>query len=181
MKTQKFAWIFLLVVAFLVAAACNLVKLANPVDDIASEIEGLTTQIPMDEIEEGLENLATEIPSGLEDLGDVGDLGDMQATIEAFGTGEAPADIPVVEAPKESFFGSEMLVSYATTMPFDEVLAFYQTEMPKNDWTSKSENDVFSEKVALLNFSKPDRDVIVTLSFDSEKEMTIVMVTIQAK
>ena len=193
MKTpnRKRNWILIISVVLIVSSACNLFSALNPANQVISEIKDLTTQIPMDAIEEGIDALSTEIPGGIGDLGDIGDLLDLgnlgnleataQALAEGFEPGEIPPDIPVVEAPNENLFSSKSLVTYGTSMSFDTVLAFYQKEMPANQWNPKGEGDVFSDNIAILNFTKPNRDAVVTLSFDSENNKTTVLISIQPK
>jgi len=188
---RKRNWILFISAVLIVASACNLFRALNPADQVISEIEKIATQIPVDQIQEGIDTLSTEMPGGIGDIGDIGDLlnmgdlGDLQATAQAmqegFEPGEIPPDIPVVEAPKEGLFSSKNLVNYVTQMPLDAVLAFYQTQMPKNDWNPREENNVINEKVSILNFDKPNREAVITLSFDTEKNKTIVLISIQSK
>jgi len=185
---RKRNWIFFLSAIVIVGSACNLFRALNPADQVISEIEEATTQIPVDEIEESLDAIATEIPEGLGDIGDLldlGDLGDLEATAQAiqegYQPGEVPPDIPVVEGPTEVSFSSKNLVTYLTPVAFDAVLAFYQSEMPANDWQSVEEDHVFNQNVAILHYTKPDRDAVVSISTDDENGKTFVMIAIEAK
>jgi hypothetical protein len=184
MKTNKHLRIGAIIVVFFVASACNLIRLINPVGDVVSEIEALTTQIPIDEIGDNLEALATEIPVDFGDIGDLGDLTNLAGTMEAYQdgvpSGEAPPDIPVV-AENEKFLGSRNIVTYQTPLNFAAVLQFYQQEMVAKDWRFDDENSVITAKAAVLHFGKPNRDAQVTLGFDETSQNTIVMITIQVK
>ena len=188
-KIKKFAY---LVGVLIVASACNLVSnFFNPVDEVVSEIEDLAEQVDIEDIEEGLDMLATELPGGLDELGDFGDFGDLgdlsnlEATVQAFQEGfefgEIPEDIPIVDDPKDNLFGSKDLVSYMTPMAFENVLSFYQEEMPENDWTLKDEGNIITEDTAVVQFEKPNRNAIVTLGVNPQDGSTFVMISIQVK
>ena len=134
----KMRWLLFLAGVLLVTSACSLFStLSNPVDNAVSEIEELADQVDIQQLEEELDALATELPSSLDEipsLDDLGDLGDLEATAQAFqegfGSGEVPPDIPMVDEPRQDLFGSDDIVSYNTPMSYDEVLAFYQEQMP---------------------------------------------------
>ena len=182
----KFKWLLFLTGVLLVASACNLFStLLNPVDKAVSEIEDLATQVDVDQLEEELRTLATELPSTLEaipSVDDLGDLGDIQATTEAFTesftSGEAPEDIPRIDD-RQDMLVSANIVSYSTPLSFDEALAFYQEQMPANEWDPNQDSTVISGDMALLTYEKPDRTAIVTLSEEDGK--TIVLINIQEK
>ena len=185
---RKRNWIFFISALVMVSSACNLIKSLNPANQVINEIEDLATQIPMDEIQEGIEALSTDLPEGIGDIGDllnIGNLGDLEATAQAladqYEPSEIPPDIPVVEGPKENLFSSKGAVTYGTLLPFDKVVNFYKTEMPKNEWIPKGEGDVFADNVMIINFTKPNRDAIVTLSHENNTNLTIVLISIQPK
>jgi len=118
-------------------------------------------------------------------LPDLGDLGDLEATVQAFqegfGSDEIPPDIPVVDDISEMLFGSKDIVSYTTPMSMDSVISFYQNEMTEFDWEPKEDGTVVTDEAAVLQFEKPGRDAIVTLSVNPQDGYTYVMVTIQPK
>jgi len=171
-------WIFLLILAVLTASACNLFSnLFNPIDDVVSEIEDIAEQVDIENIEELGENIGTMVPEIPTDLGDI------QATIEAvqegFDLGEAPPDIPIVDGETENFFASEAFISYTTPMDFDDVMTFYQEEMPNNNWEPNDDGSLNMAGTALLQFSKSDRIAIVTITENQEDETTTVLITLQ--
>ena len=189
---KKRKWFLFLIGVLLVSSACNLVSyLSNPVDEAVSEIEELADQIDIEEIEQELETLTTGIPSNLDelpnldDIGNLGDLGDLDATVQAlqegFGSDEVPPDIPVVDEQKEILFGSKDTVSYSTPMELDDVIAFYQDEMPSYDWKPKENGTVIQDGAAVLQFEKPGRDAIVTMSKNQDDGLTYVMIIIQPR
>lgn len=182
-------WIFLIFLAVITVSACNLFSnLLNPVDEVVSEIEDIAEEVDIENIEELGENIGTmvpELPSDFDDLGDLGNLDDLQATMEAvqddFDFGEAPSDIPIVDAEIENFFASEAFVSYITPMDFNDVLDFYLEEMPNNDWEPQENVTVQSEDAAVLQYTKQGQDVIVTISKNPVDESTVVLITIEPK
>lgn len=181
-------WLLFLAGVLLVTSACSLFStVLNPVDKAVSEIEDLATQVDMDQLEEELSTLATELPSTLEampNVDDLGDLGDIQATADAFQesftSGEAPEDIPRVDE-RQDLFTSKDIVSYRTSLSFDEVLAFYQEQMPLNDWESVPDSSVIMAESVVLAFEKPDRNAFVTLNLDPQDGKTMVSIVIQPK
>jgi hypothetical protein len=90
-----------------------------------------------------------------------------QATMAAMlatgvSVGTPPADIPIM-AEHTNFFGSELQVAYQATLPFDEVLAFYQAQMPTYGWTQISPTYVL-ENQALLTYSSGTRQATVVIA-----------------
>lgn len=76
--------------------------------------------------------------------------------------GTPPIDIPIM-AEHTNLFGSELQVAYQATLPFDEVLAFYQAQMPAYGWTQISPTYVL-ENQALLTYSSGTRQATVVIA-----------------
>ena len=154
---KKIKWLLTLGSIFIIASACNLFSIGlNQVDDVISEIEDITDQIPVDEImdeidtlatdlpvdlediEEEIDALVTDIPSSLDDLGDIGDIGDLGDIGDAFSdlledgpfSGEAPDDIPIVDDPREILIESEDVISYLTSQDFSFIKPFTWNRCP---------------------------------------------------
>jgi hypothetical protein len=174
-------------------SACGLLNRLNPFGGVAPDVEELAEQIPVEEIQKEVEALTTDLPGDLEalatdlpdDLGQIedviGDLGDIDEVGDLLGEGgEIPADIPVVEDPKEELFSSDKIVSYLTPLDFDSVLSFYQAQMLEHSWTPK-DGSVIADDAALLYYEKPDRQVTITMSFNPVDSQTAVMIIIQQK
>ena len=164
LTSQK--WIVLLILVVIITSACNLFSnLFNPVDRTVSEIEELAEEVDIKNIEDlqdEFSGIITELPA---------DIGDIQATMEAvqdeFNLGDAPPDIPVVEAETENFFASEAFISYTTSLGFDEVVEFYLEEMPENGWNPVNEGLVQTDDGTVLHFKKNGRNAFVTLGIIS--------------
>ena len=109
----------------------------------------------------------------------------MKETAQAIATkaatifGEAPPDIPVIGGDKENFIGSQEMVSYIIPLPLDQTTEFYKREMPAIGWIELQDGWFESDNLAVLNYTKPDRIVSITLSTIPVGDQTIVMITIQ--
>ncbi|UCH61222.1 MAG: hypothetical protein JSV61_07000, partial [Anaerolineales bacterium] len=101
------------------------------------------------------------------------------ATQAALNLGGAPEDIPVVEGERQNFIASSQLVSYFTRLDFQQVVDFYQAQMPANGWSLLEEGIVQAENTATLNYVKADRLASVTLTVNPLDNQTIVVITIQ--
>lgn len=161
--------------------------------DIEATAQAVATEIMDEGLQETLQAAVTEalneedLQATVEALATVAptELDDLQATADAFQDGfqmgEAPPDIPVLPIEKENFFGTKDLVSYFVDLAFADVLDFYKKEMPNNGWTEKEMGSFVSQETAVLQFEKPDRDAIVTISVDPSSGKTIVLISIQTK
>ena len=87
----------------------------------------------------------------------------------------------VVDAELESFFAMESVVSYFTPMDYEEVVDFYKTEMIEKGWEFVENSSVETADAAVLNYDKPDRSAIATISRDTARNLTSVQVLIQTK
>ncbi len=186
---KKFApkqkWLFLTLVLLIVSSACNLFSALNPADQVISEIENLATQIPAEEIEENLNALATDMPQDLGELEEMFDLGGLEATAQAlaegFESGEVPPDIPVVAGPTQHFFSSLNFVTYSSPLPLADVAEFYKIQMPLNGWQPNIEGDISADDLAVLNFEKPERNAIISITRETSTATTVVLISIQPK
>jgi len=119
------------------------------------------------------EALATQHPGILE-------------TAQAFATqgffsGQAPPDIPLVPKDKiGSFFATQDLVSFTTTLDYNTVLNFYKNEMHANEWTFVPEGYQIGNS-SMLMYSKPSRVATVVISVNPVANNTVVIITIQPK
>lgn len=109
---------------------------------------------------------------------------ELMETAQAFATqglpsGEAPADIPIIDGDQASdYFASENVVSYSTAVDFQAVVEFYKDEMPANGWERTTEGSDESGSPVLMMFSKPDRTASVVITESPIENKTIVLVTI---
>jgi hypothetical protein len=199
-KSERYKWIILLIGAILVSTACGLFSgVADTVGDVASDLEGVATQVQgfatevdLGDLEATTEAMATQVfekgvPETMEAL--VTELSDpdegVRATFEAivtqgsFDMGEAPDDIPILAEEENSFFQSQDVVSYFSSVGINEVMEYYKEQMPNYGWTL--DNAFESEKVVVLNYEKGERRAIVTLSINPLDGKTVVLITIQSE
>lgn len=91
---------------------------------------------------------------------------------------EPPQDIPLVSGDRENFLGTNFMVTYMTTMSFQEVLDFYKSEMPAKGWTKVTQGTVETQDTAALNYEKDNRKAAVTLNVNPLDKKTIVLIVI---
>ena len=183
-------------------SACNLFSIGvDKVDEVVSDFEDLSDQIPVDDIVEEIETVATdlpsdfenmegeidalltEIPSELEDIGDMenlGDIGDLQNLIEGdLLSGETPTDIPILEDPKDILVESDAFISFLTTQDYESVIDFYNEQMPLNGW-AQIENNILNENSFLSIYEKDNRETTITINLNPIDNNTAVMIFIQS-
>ena len=107
------------------------------------------------------------------------------ATIQSFATQSAQStpipDIPLTEGDKEMYFQSDAMISFVTSIPYDQVLNFYKTQMPAAGWT-KVDKDTFETGLAAnLHYEKDTRQVSVAISQAPGGENTLVLIVIEKK
>ncbi len=95
------------------------------------------------------------------------------------GVGEQPADIPILPRDQTTaFFTTSELVSYSTSLSFNDVKDFYETEMPKNGWEESSDGQVDFDTMWVRSYLKPDRTATITLAKDASSNTVTVVVLI---
>ncbi len=86
-----------------------------------------------------------------------------------------PEDIPILADASETLT-SEGMIMYKSATPFKEAVKFYKEKMPANGW-SAAPGSVEMENMVMLNFSKGDRTVSISIS--PEGEGVVVMITME--
>lgn len=110
--------------------------------------------------------------------------GESLATVQAMATqfaessGDLPEDIPVPDGEKTGFVAMGNLVSFGIQQPFDEVLAYYQNEMPANGWEEAETGNLVADSAAVLVFEKINRTATITLGVIPLAEETRVQILI---
>ena len=180
MSTKSYRYIALLTLLVFVTLACQ--ALSRPISQINQAKE--TAQSVATQVQE----LATDATPLVETIAAVAtENPEVVATIDAvatqgFSAGEAPQDIPVVDQSTVSaFFGSNDVVSYVTSMKYQDVLNFYKQKMPDNGWEALRDGTYEIENTAILQYAKPDRTATVTISVNPIDNTVIVGIAISAK
>lgn len=94
-------------------------------------------------------------------------------------SGDAPADIPIMEGTTTGLVATAQSVSYFINADLNQALTFYQTEMPKNGWTQVESGSRVGESDAELHFEKDGRKAIVILATIPFVNQTTVVITIE--
>jgi hypothetical protein len=96
----------------------------------------------------------------------------IQAPADCGGTAE---DIPVMaDAQDPASFGS--MSTYSTPSKFEDVVAFYEKEMPNKGW-KEAEGGMSADNLSQKNYTKDGRNVQVMITGDSSGGKTMVMIT----
>jgi len=210
MKIYRYGWILLLLTAAFSVIACSTLTelaekaqsaedvvntiqaLATTGQEIATQVEGIATQVGESDVMQTAMALATEFDESelmktlevvLTQAPEHG--ADIQATINTVLTqgayGEAPSNIPLIDGELTYFFGSPNVVAYKTPHDFQYVLNFYRTEMPKFGWEKSDATSVETSTSAKLPYENADQRASVTLSINPANNETIVLINIISK
>ncbi len=200
MNKYRYGWPILLMFAALLAISCSAISdiaekagqvqsaartaaaLATAGQEIITQVEGSgilkTVEAAATFAEESgliatVQAAMTEIPGEASDA--IATLG-VALTQGAYG--EAPANIPLVNAEMNNFVGSESLVSYTTPLAYQSVVDFYQAEMPVDGWTKDDNNSVSSLSYTVLAYGNAAETATVTISTNPLGGETIVLINI---
>jgi|GEM_PF-2334268 len=197
--------IALAAIALLVATlACNTFSSANPLvgtaqavatqadelGDLAGTAQALATEVNLEDLAATAEAVATEV--NLDDLAATAqavateaNAGDLVATAQAAATsaagGELPPNIPLPDVQTENLFTMEGIVSYSTPAAFDEIVTFYKEAMLTEGWEFVANGSVETQGASILNYTRSDRDLIMTISEDTATKTTFVQIIITNK
>ncbi|MBN1148107.1 MAG: hypothetical protein JXA78_12685 [Anaerolineales bacterium] len=193
MRNQKvFRLLLAVVLAAAVGLSCNLIsnlqdaqeaiEMKNTIEVlvtdmdvgvISTDVGALVTQVDMGAIETQMESMATELGGG----GVVETMGAAFTEMPGF-SGEKPADIPVMEGGDEMLASSD-LVEYFIDKGFQEVMDFYEREMPANGWV-RVEGSVETDYAKLV-FEKAGRKATIEISTLPFLEQTSVSIYIEGE
>lgn len=182
-----------LTVLLLMSLACSAIGDAIASNPAVSTAQSIATQAgELGELAETAEALATDVDLGdlsatAEALATEANVGDPQATAEALATepviglGETPPDIPILPGDKANYFATKDVISYGVDLGVADVLDFYKKEMTKNEWTLLEDMSVTMGDMAVLQYDKPQRLAIVSITKDPASGQTYVQIVIQPK
>jgi hypothetical protein len=155
MRRSKLFW-FIFALTLLLSASLGCKLVTGPFDDLdqLDETAGaLSTEVDTQAIETEFQALTT-------DMG--GEFDVLQTEFPDLG-GEKPADIPVMEGGDE-FLASETEVSYFLEKDFQEVVDFYEREMPVNGWVKVEGESKNEDGSVELVFEKDGRKATVMIT-----------------
>jgi len=93
--------------------------------------------------------------------------------------GEPPTDIPIINQDQvNNYYGSSTYIFYTSPTPYSQVLEFYKTKMPNNDWQYLQNDSHEYANAAQLNYYKDTRLSTVNLSLNPLNNLTVVVINI---
>ena len=98
------------------------------------------------------------------------------ATQIAIGTPQVPEDIPLIEGERKNLTSLLGMVAYSTSIPYNDVLAFYLAEMPANGWEIVGDGTYQIPNTAVLNYQKVDRKATVSLSVVDNQTYLLILI-----
>lgn len=175
-----------------VATAQALATEAGEVGEVMQTAQALATEVDFGDVAATAQALATEVEgAGLVETAAAAvtevSPEDGIATAQALATnalanlGTPPPDIPMPDARIDDYFAMDNLVSYATPMALDDLVAFYRDAMPKQGWAPSTSGNVETPDLILLSFSQTDRDALISLSRDAGSDRVLVQIIIAPK
>jgi hypothetical protein len=98
------------------------------------------------------------------------------ATQMAAETPIVPEDIPLVEGERKNLTALLGMVTYSTSLPYDDVLSFYLAEMPAHGWELVNEGSYQIPNSAVLNYQKIDRKATVSMSVVNNQTYLLILI-----
>ena len=112
---------------------------------------------------------------------------DLLPTFQAVATqylfrGPPPDDIPIIsEGEVTNLLTNPSVISYYVTVDLPQVVDFYQTTMPEQDWVDVTDSNLIKADAAVLKFFKPDRVATITLTANPISHQTVVLIAIRSQ
>jgi len=158
--------------------------------EIVETGQALITQVDGSELVETAQGMATQIgDSGLQDTAQAlvtqVSGSNIPATAKAVVTQiitspeDIPDEIPVMEGEKSAFVGSQTAISYFIKAEFDQVLDFYQREMPARGWKQIDFGTTTTDSSAELHYEKANKKATVVITTVPFVEQVTIVITIE--
>ena len=167
MHNQK-VYQYLLVIFLIAAASLGCQLFTSPIEKVQSVATEVATQVNVNSISTQVGSLATENDAGsiTTEIGSlttqIGDIGSLITELPDF-SGTKPTDIPIIEGGEE-LLASETSVSFTTNKTLQEVIDFYNKEMPANGWTKVEAESKKTEEETTLVFEKGNRKATISIT-----------------
>lgn len=183
-KAYRYGWILVLLALASAALACNALKraadnveqvqtvqaIATTGQEIATQVQGIATEVSESGALETAQAMATEFE-------DSGMLETVQVAVTEIASGEGPENIPIIEGETSNFIGTSSLVSYTTTLDFDQVKSFYEQQMPAYGWQTGDDLTISSPTYAVLSYQNAEQEAMVTLSTVGNNTVVLINIT----
>lgn len=96
--------------------------------------------------------------------------------------GPPPDDIPIIsDGEITNLLTNQSAISYYVTVDLPQVVDFYQTTMPDQDWVDVTDSSSITEDAAVLKFFKPERVATITLTANPISQQTVVLIAIRSQ
>ena len=89
--------------------------------------------------------------------------------------GNPPPDVPLLPDHKDTFASPDM-VNYTSGVPFADAIDFYKKEMVANGWNALTDQFYEDDSTALMNFEKPERTAMVTITRENDVSNITIMI-----
>lgn len=88
-------------------------------------------------------------------------------------------DIPIPRGRNEELDSAGMVTAFSTNFEFEEIIEFYEKEMPEYGWKRLDSISRIDSNRALIHFRKGERLAIVSIFNNKESSKTIVQISVQ--
>ena len=153
---------------FILACSCPLTNLVSSISPDVGDM--IVDSIP----EEALESIPTEYAEQademMESLGEIDSMEDLNELMDS----EVPENVPLIEPRNDDLTAMMGAISYTTPLSYDEVTAFYETQLPLNGWVLEEDSMFKTEnpKTALYTFKTDEQTLNLTIS---EQDASVVV------
>ncbi len=146
---------------------------ADQLGNLAETAQAVATNVDESGLVETAEALATDVGgSGLVETAEAA------ATEVGVDLGEAPPDVPLLDADPDGLVANSALVTYTTARTADEVKAFYATELPANGWTLSEGTAYEIGDLYTVTYTKDGRSALLTITTATNGGATVVWIVI---
>ncbi|MCU0489690.1 MAG: hypothetical protein MUE67_12165 [Anaerolineales bacterium] len=90
-----------------------------------------------------------------------------------------PADVPLPPGDQRDLFVSRNLVSFLIQTDINQLILFFENQMPIHGWTKVMNGSSITQSSALLNYTKDGRSLSISLRLNPLSNLTGVVITVQ--
>lgn len=106
---------------------------------------------------------------------------DLQVDTESEATSPVtnlPADVPLPPGDQRDLFVSRNLVSFLMQTDINQLILFFENQMPIHGWTKVMTGSSITQSSALLNYTKDGRSLSISLRLNPLSNLTGVVITL---
>ncbi len=90
-----------------------------------------------------------------------------------------PADVPIPPGDLRDLFVSRNLVSFLMQTNINQLILFFENQLPIHGWTKVMAGSSITKTSALLNYTKDGRNLSISLRLNPLSNLTGVVITLQ--